>query len=105
MGKSLGTKPSGRGPGLQKRGKLSRKYLTDPKAKVKKGSMADLDFGVRLCFLGKHKKCGPVALTVEVAGVEQAPKLSREEATTGLKVPPRVTHARTYARTRTWSGM
>jgi len=55
MGKSLGTKPSGRGPGLQKRGKLSRKYLTDPKAKVKKGSMADLDFGARSSFVKTQK--------------------------------------------------
>ena len=45
MGKSLGTKPSGKGPGLQKRTKLQRKYLTDSKAQVKRGKMSDLDFG------------------------------------------------------------
>ena len=85
MGKSLGTKPSGRvrermhcvflrdtfcirlpgwmlltlmlvlcsqGPGLQKKTKLQRKYLTDKRAQVKKGSMSDLDFGVCIWVYG-----------------------------------------------------
>ena len=62
MGKSVGTKPSGKGPGMQKRMTSQRKYLVSDKNKVKKGSMADLDFGV-----------------------EQAPKLSKAEQETGLK--------------------
>ena len=62
MGKSGGTKPSGKGPGMQKRMTSQRKYLVSDKNKVKKGSMADLDFGV-----------------------EQAPKLSKAEQETGLK--------------------
>eukprot|EP00802_Teleaulax_amphioxeia_P030252 Tamp_32737.p1 GENE.Tamp_32737~~Tamp_32737.p1 ORF type:complete len:184 (+),score=64.89 Tamp_32737:29-553(+) len=80
MGKSLGTKFSGKGPGLQKKTKLQRKYLTDPKAQVKKGSMAELDFGV-----------------------EKAPKVSKEQAATGLKgdtsvvVPPASKAAKTSA--------
>ena len=53
---------SRQGPGLQKRTKLQRKYLTDKKMQVKKGSMATLDFGV-----------------------EKAPKLSIEEQQTGLR--------------------
>jgi len=85
MGKSLGTKPSGKvrermrcmflhvnfcirlpgwmlltlmlvlcsqGPGLQKKTKLQRKYLTDKRAQVKKGSMSDLDFGVCIWVYG-----------------------------------------------------
>jgi len=48
MGKSLGTKFSGKGPGLQKKTKLQRKYLTDSKVSaVKRGNMSDLDFGMR----------------------------------------------------------
>ena len=54
MGKSLGTKFSGKGPGLQKKTKLQRKYLTDPKAQVKKGSMAELDFGEKWLGLGRR---------------------------------------------------
>ena len=47
MGKSLGTKFSGKGPGLQKKMKMQRKYLTDSKSAVKRGKMSDLDFGMR----------------------------------------------------------
>ena len=54
MGKSLGTKFSGKGPGLQKKTRLQRKYLTDPKAQVKKGSMAELDFGEKWLGLGRR---------------------------------------------------
>jgi hypothetical protein len=59
---SNGRRVSEQGPGLQKRTKLQRKYLTDKKMQVKKGSMATLDFGV-----------------------EKAPKLSTEEQQTGLR--------------------
>mmetsp|Transcript_1315 Transcript_1315/g.2613 ORF Transcript_1315/g.2613 Transcript_1315/m.2613 type:complete len:141 (+) Transcript_1315:17-439(+) len=44
MGKSLGFKFAGKGPGLQKTNKLAKKYLV--KGKVKTGKMAELDFGV-----------------------------------------------------------
>mmetsp|Transcript_7431 Transcript_7431/g.14925 ORF Transcript_7431/g.14925 Transcript_7431/m.14925 type:complete len:143 (-) Transcript_7431:93-521(-) len=58
MGKSVGFRFAGKGPGLQKTSKLSKKYLSKT---TKKGKLSDLDFDV-----------------------EQAPKLSKEEASTGL---------------------
>mmetsp|Transcript_45420 Transcript_45420/g.106703 ORF Transcript_45420/g.106703 Transcript_45420/m.106703 type:complete len:152 (+) Transcript_45420:3-458(+) len=59
MGKSLGFKYAGKGPGLQKTRTLTKKYLCN---QTKKGKLSDLDFDV-----------------------EQAPKLSAAEADTGLK--------------------
>mmetsp|Transcript_37770 Transcript_37770/g.58949 ORF Transcript_37770/g.58949 Transcript_37770/m.58949 type:complete len:148 (+) Transcript_37770:139-582(+) len=44
MGKSLGFKFAGRGPGIQKRGQLAKKYLQ--KNTVKSGKMSELDFDV-----------------------------------------------------------
>ncbi|EKX35393.1 hypothetical protein GUITHDRAFT_146502 [Guillardia theta CCMP2712] len=59
MGKALGFRYAGKGPGIQKSSKMARKYLVANK--VKTGKMSDLDFGI-----------------------EAAPKIQKEQAETGL---------------------
>jgi hypothetical protein len=77
MGKSLGTKPSGKGPGLQKRTKLQRQYLTDKKAQVKKGSMKDLDFGVHTAHKYLLYACTPLWETSSKVGTVRVELLLR----------------------------
>ena len=106
MGKSLGTKFSGKGPGLQKKTKLQRKYLTDPKAKVRKGNMAELDFGAlrgvcmgarlagdsRRALTVEGCRGGASAKTVHGAGDDRPQGFRSSSSHTSAHAPPKCAH-------------